>query len=107
VVRPYQAAYSDPIVVKAGEVLIVGSEDVEYPGWIWCTDERGKSGWVPKDCIRCKCGSCKAVYDYTAIELSAQENEELTVNAEKYGWFLCTNGDGQSGWLPVANVNVI
>jgi len=40
VVADYRAAYPDPIIVRAGDELIVGDGDPEYPGWVWCTVER-------------------------------------------------------------------
>src|SRR6476620_5600684 len=51
VLANYQAAYPDPIIVRAGEDLVAGKEDPDYPGWIWCTDRNGKGGWVPDDFI--------------------------------------------------------
>src|SRR5216683_1399602 len=56
VIADYQAFYPDPISVNAGESFDI-SEKVDYwdgnPNWtwIWCTDQRGKSGWVPKEWI--------------------------------------------------------
>jgi uncharacterized protein YgiM (DUF1202 family) len=32
--------------VSVGEELIMGKEE---SGWIWCTNQRGQSGWVPAD----------------------------------------------------------
>jgi len=104
VLEDYQAAYPEPIVVRAGEGLVVGKEDPEYPGWIWCTDKKGKGGWVPDDCIERTGGSAKARYDYAATELSATAGEELIMTKEKDGWAWCFNRSGQSGWLPVANL---
>ena len=100
----YHAVYPEPIIVRAGEALVVGKEDPEYPGWIWCTDRNGKSGWVPDDCIEHTGGSAKARYDYAATELSASAGEKLIITEEKGGWAWCINGSGQSGWLPVANL---
>jgi uncharacterized protein YgiM (DUF1202 family) len=104
VLADYQAAYPEPIVVRAGEGLVVGQEDPEYPGWIWCTDRNGKGGWVPDDFIERTGGSAKARYDYAATELSACAGEELIITKEKGGWAWCINGCGQSGWVPVANL---
>ena len=59
VVADYQAAYPEPIVVRAGEGLVVGQEDLEYPGWIWCTDGSGKGGWVPDDWYRAQGRKCQ------------------------------------------------
>ena len=56
VIADHQALYPDPLSVEAGELLII-SEKVDYWNdnlnwvWIWCTDARGKTGWVPADHI--------------------------------------------------------
>jgi uncharacterized protein YgiM (DUF1202 family) len=41
--RDYEAT---ELSVRVGEQLALG-EDVA--GWIWCTNEEGRSGWVPAD----------------------------------------------------------
>ena len=86
-VTDYQVAYPDPLVVRAGDVLNVGNEDADYPGWVWC---EGKGGWVPDDCIELGGESARARYDYAATELAATVGEELVVTKEKGGWGLCT-----------------
>jgi hypothetical protein len=67
--------------------------------------ETTKGGWVPDDCIELVGESARARYDYAATELAATVGEELVVTKEKGGWALCTNGSGQSGWLPLANLD--
>jgi hypothetical protein len=104
VVADYKVAYPDPLVVRAGEVLNVGKEDPDYPGWVWCEDRKGKGGWVPDDCLELVGESAKARYDYAATELAATVGEELVVTKEKGGWAWCTNENCQSGWLPLANL---
>ncbi len=105
VVADYQVAYPDPLVVRAGDVLSVGKEDSDYPGWVWCEDRNGKGGWVPDDCIELVGKFARARYDYAATELAATVGQELVVTREKRGWALCTNESGQSGWLPLANLD--
>src|SRR5690348_5433750 len=51
VIENNDPTYADPIQVDRGDVLTVGEEDTDYPGWIWCENEKGKCGWVPDDCI--------------------------------------------------------
>lgn len=107
VIADYRIAYPDPIVIRGGDDLIVGKEDAEYPGWVWCSSADGKSGWIPGDYIERAEGNARARYDYTAAELSANAGEELTMIEEKNGWAWCTNSKGQSGWLPVANLEKV
>ena len=111
VVMDYSAQFPDPISVNAGEVFHV-SEKVEpwnnNPNWlwVWCTNQRGKSGWVPKDIIVLsadgKSGTVRDPYD--ATELSVATGEELVAHQEAVGWFWCTNHAGKSGWVPLDNI---
>ena len=82
----------------------VGKEDDEYRGWVWCTNQKGKGGWVPINYIELTGGTGVARYDYEATELSANRDEVLTVSQEFSGWAWCTNHKGVSGWLPIANL---
>jgi hypothetical protein len=102
VIKSYTAVYPDPITVRAGDEIMVGEEDTEFPGWVWCSDQNGKSGWLPLDCIEhIKRNSGAAKYDYSAIELNAGTGEKLKSNELKNGWAWCVNESGQSGWIPL------
>jgi len=35
--------------VTVGEELLMGKEE---SGWIWCTSQKGQSGWVPADNVK-------------------------------------------------------
>jgi hypothetical protein len=111
VIADYQALYPDPLSMRAGEPLNV-SEKAEYWNdnpdwmWIWCTDQRGKSGWVPKGGIDFHATGTTgtARYDYTATELTVAVGEELVVEREESGWLWCTDQQGKSGWVPADHV---
>ncbi len=44
--RDYEAT---ELSVGVGEELTMGQEE---SGWIWCTNQEGRSGWVPADCVQ-------------------------------------------------------
>ncbi|HEX6555708.1 MAG TPA: SH3 domain-containing protein [Ktedonobacteraceae bacterium] len=107
----HQASYPDPISMEAGEIVDISEKVDEWNGnpnwvWIWCTDQRGKSGWVPKTWIDLnadgKTGTAR--YDYAATELTVAVGDELVVEGEGSGWLWCTNRQGKSGWVPADNV---
>jgi SH3-like domain-containing protein len=107
VIADNEPTYPDPIQVKQGDILIVGEEDPEYRGWIWCENQDGKCGWVPGDCIETTGSVSKAKYNYSAVELGAVSGEHLLVIDEKNGWALCSKDNGQLGWLPLSKVTEI
>ena len=43
----HRPSYADPIRLRAGEELAAVGREGEHPGWLWCTNRRGASGWVP------------------------------------------------------------
>jgi hypothetical protein len=104
VVVDYQSAYPDPLTVKIGEKLSVGEHDARWPAFVWCTNGSGKSGWVPDQYLERRGEVWFARCNYDATELSAETGEELTVKDEAGGWLWCTNARGQSGWIPVDNI---
>lgn len=111
VIAPYTASYPDPIVVRAGEALAVGDrvshwdDNAEWV-WVWCSDPRGRSGWVPHDVIAWEGDHATATRDYAATELTVAVGEELTATAMESGWLWCANQLGLSGWVPVANLDL-
>lgn len=104
VIADYQATYLDPLTIQSGEALTLGKTDPEWPGWIWCTNRDGQSGWVPESYLERHGQKGIARYDYTAAELSVQANEELILHQFESGWYWATNQDGQSGWVPASHI---
>lgn len=106
VITDYQAVYPDPITMRAGEALEMSGKEDNWNGWIWvwCTNQQGKSGWVPKGYVEQTGTTVRARFDYEARELSVSVGEELIVEKEESGWMWCTNVHGKSGWVPAEHV---
>ncbi len=100
----YKAVYTVVIEGRAGEMLQVGPEDVDFPGWLWCTDQTGTSSWVPKAYLAVEGDRGRLLRDYNAMELTAEAGERLTVVEEESSWFLCETENGRRGWIPGENV---
>ena len=107
VIAAWQVTYSDPLTLRAGEEVTVGKHDTEWPGWVWCTNRAGKGGWVPEQYIEEHGSEGAARYDYTAVELAVNVGDELLVGQRINGWVWCTNANGQSGWVPERNLEMI
>jgi hypothetical protein len=104
VISEYQTPYSEPLVISAGEELVMDEKESEWSGWIWCTNQDGKSRWVPEKYVERRGDIAIALYDYEATELSVSVGEELSMGKEESGWIWCTNQEGQSGWVPADHV---
>jgi hypothetical protein len=107
VISAYQSAYPDPLVIKVGEELTVGEKESEWSGWVWCTNQNGKGGWVPKKYVKHKGDIWVARFDYDATELSVDIGEELIMGYEESGWIWCANQQGQHGWVPADHLEIL
>jgi len=99
-----------PLKVSAGDHLRVGELSEEWPAFRWCSDERGRGGWVPVRYLsHLADGEATALRDYDATELAAIEGEIVSVIEldEESGWLLCGNAAGESGWIPLRSVNPV
>jgi hypothetical protein len=102
VVREYSAQYPDPITVHAGDRVLVGADDPEFPGWRWCTGPDGRAGWVPESFLQPQGMEVVMRRDYTARELSVRAGAEVSVGETDSGWVWATLADGCAGWIPEA-----
>lgn len=103
----WKVMYFDPINVKAGDPVTLGKTDPEWPGWQWCTNQQGKSGWVPISYIEMNDGSTGVMRDaFTAKELDIVVGEEVKLHKLESGWYWASNQKGATGWIPVRNVVV-
>lgn len=97
--------YPDPIDVNTGEIVVLGKTDPEWPGWQWCTDGRGKSGWVPIEWIEARGNACGIIkHPYTARELPISIGQKILVQRQESGWYWASNEAGETGWIPSSHV---
>jgi len=107
VIAAYESPYIDPCTFSAGEELTIGKRESEWDGWVWCTNQEGKSRWVPEVYVERRGDTCVMLRDYEATELSVSVDEKLVVTGEEEsGWVWCTNQTGQSGWVLWDNVRL-
>lgn len=106
VIRDFQAAYPDPLSVRAGDRLTPGKRDDEWQGWVWCTNIEGKGGWVPESWLTTVEGGAVIRRDYTAAELTVTRGERLRVHATESGWHWASRADGQRGWVPATHIRL-
>lgn len=104
--RDYTATYADPISFKAGESVQVGRQDDEWPTFLWCISQSGKSGWTPLPYLDRRGSQAVARRDYSAIELTVAAGEGLTLEEELGGWYWAATDDGRRGWVPAEVVNI-
>lgn len=100
IIRKYTPQYPDPLSVSAGEKVLVGREDGEFPGWRWCRAADGREGWVPRELLSTEAAEASVARDYSARELPVTPGEQVTVENECHEWLLVRNNRGERGWIP-------
>jgi hypothetical protein len=94
--KDWRATYDPALSVRAKDPVQIGHEDPDYPGWVWCVDQSGLGGWLPKEIL----GKTGPTRDFDTRELSVQAGEIVTEQVRYAGWSWCVSGSGQQGWLP-------
>lgn len=114
VIKDYQASNPNPFSVSAGETFQVSERSEAWNGnpdwiWVWCTDQRGKSGWAPQNLIALHPDGTTgtARYTYTAAELTVAAGDELVASKEKNGWLWCSDRQGNNGWIPLDSLTLV
>ncbi|MFW9877210.1 MAG: SH3 domain-containing protein [Candidatus Thorarchaeota archaeon] len=107
VIEGYNSPYTDPLLFKKNEVVSIGEKESEWFGWIWCTNNAGKSRWVPENYIEIHRNRGKLKKDYNAVELNVKTGEELTIKEEEAEWYWVINQEGKNGWVPIKHVQLI
>lgn len=107
VVRAYHPTNESALVANAGDILRPLRREAEWPGWIWCADEKGVEAWAPERWLRYTGGRAVLIRDYNSFELSLQPGMRLTVLDEESGWVLAALPGGDIGWAPVDCVQFI
>ena len=89
------------------DLVRVGKKESEWPGWLWCTDEEGKSGWVPESHLQVQQDVARVLCDYDAKELTVTIGQELEIVGEENDWLLCRTCQEEIGWIPRENVLIL
>jgi SH3-like domain-containing protein len=105
VTKEYRVQYTNPIAVSAGELVQVGPEDVDFPGWKWCKGSDGREGWVPVELLSGGPKQATVLEDYSARELAVKPGEQVVVEASRHSWLLVRNVRNERGWIPASHVD--
>ena len=107
VVRRYRSEFPDPLFLNKREKVSVEKKKTDWEGWLWCTTETGRKGWVPETYLEVHGAEGEALRDYDGTELSVIEGDRLTVLERESGWLWCLAEKGGLGWVPEENVECV
>jgi uncharacterized protein YgiM (DUF1202 family) len=109
VTKDYERSNPAPLIGKAGEtVTLLGETDPweNNPAWVWlkCRDARGNIAWTPANYLTIAGDTATLTRDYSALEMTAQAGDAVTILEEESGWYWCRTATGEEGWLPISHV---
>jgi hypothetical protein len=108
VVRDYRTQYANPIRFAAGDVVLLGARDSEWPAFAWTTTADGNAGWAPVDWLKpLGDGRAEALRAYSAQELDADTGDDIELQHALGGWWWSSHADGRSGWIPETHLKTI
>ena len=92
-----------PLQVAAGERVMVGERDTEWPAFVFVTSPQGE-GWVPARHLAGDSGNVTVLTAYDTTELPVDVGDEVDVleRDDLSGWWWCRNEAGEAGWVPVS-----
>jgi SH3-like domain-containing protein len=87
--------------LQAGDDLVVGHRNQQYPEFVWCAAEDGHAGWVPEALLQTTADhEAVALHAYDASQLTVVKDEILEVLEQVGDWRRCRNAGGVEGWAP-------
>ena len=99
--EPHPGTDGEPLTVSEGERLAYERKKCEWAGWIWCTSQSGRSGWVPEAWVFFDGKTCVMRRDYESQELSVCVGDILSVAFLESGWAWGVKETGSEGWVPM------
>ena len=100
VAREHNAAFTYAMVATEGDIVSVGKEDPEMPGWFWCKDSKSVEMWVPSTHLRIEGTTGVFNQPYNSIELTVEVGDVVQLLGEMLGWAECLDAKWRYGWVP-------
>lgn len=93
-----------PAQFECDEQVRIEGRDEEWPDFLWCIHEDGRSSWIPEDYLYLQNNSATLLDEYSSVELRVFVLEHVRVLNSVGGWHWCKNRRGQFGWIPATKV---
>ena len=107
VISAHRAPDRPSIRVAAGDPVVLGERDSDWPQFVWTTLAQGLGGWIPAVLFDRETGEATALGDYDTRELPTDIGELITVHHQQEGWWWAENAGGESGWIPARAIELV
>ncbi|MFX0012578.1 MAG: GW dipeptide domain-containing protein [Candidatus Hermodarchaeota archaeon] len=109
VVKSHHSEVLIPFQAEKGEIVKGKEKPTQWEGWLYCKNNAGIYGWVPKAFVIPIVGSSENfqfIRSYNAFEITALKGESVLIKETESGWALVENKDRKVGWIPLENLEV-
>jgi hypothetical protein len=97
-----------PLKAMKGEIVIGEERPTQWEGWLYCTNQKGISAWVPKNYLK-RVDDHPKSYEfnrsYNSREISVDKGEIVVFKESESSWALIIKADGDEGWIPLENLD--
>ena len=101
VTEPRARDHVENISIRAGDAIVVGHCNQQFPEFVWCAVEDGHHGWVPEVFLHMDGPrEATALRDYDAAKLTVVKGELVEALEQVGVWVRCRNTAGAQGWVP-------
>jgi hypothetical protein len=107
IVEEHKATFDYAVLADIGEMVSVGREDTDVPGWLWCKNEAGLEAWIPETHIDIEGETAVFNQPYNSIEHTIKVGEKVQYLGESLGWIECLNHEWKYGWIPTSKLKKI
>ena len=106
VIKSHKSEFHVPLTAKKGQVVEGEERETEFEGWLWCRNESGIQGWVPRTYLEpaSETGQFQFLKNYNARELTVEAGQEVIVLDEESAWAWVRTTLGEEGWIPLENL---
>jgi len=101
VIKSHQPESKIHIELKNGDCVTVERRKTQWAGWLWCTTEDGRTGWVPESWVDVSGSQGIMKQDYNSYELTIEPGDFLQGILIESEWLLAKTSDDTTGWVPL------
>ena len=109
VIKSHHSDVKISFKAERGEVISGEEKPTQWKGWLYCRNNAGVRGWVPKAFVTpIKDSTDKYQFnrDYNAFEINANKGEKVLIKETESEWALIENESGKVGWIPLENLEI-
>ena len=106
VIKGYECSYPNPLKINEGQEIKIIPKDLpsKWPGWHWCEDQKGNSGWISENYFIQLAEKTIVTKQYDGRELSVNKKDKVNILFEDHGWVWCRDLKEEIGWLPTDSI---